>query len=161
MKRIQDRATLKLFCIFGFIALAAITDSSAGDYYIYQEPTGKLVLSNNAPPPGSKIIKKETLSEVTDQEIEESRLRENQLRGDNQGAGLEKTVAELADNLRAQKEVIDNLQQATGQTNVIAVTQGRLGSRQMHRPSDIRNNLHRPRGPIAAPPQQGRGAKAG
>lgn len=163
MKRIADHATLKIFCLFGFIALAAITDCSAGDYYIYQDPGGKLVLSNNAPPPGSKIIKKETLAEVTDQEIEESRARVNQLRADNQVTSLEQAVAELADQLRAQNEIIGNLQQSGGDTTVVAVTQGRVGTRQLHRPLDGRNNLPtvRPRGPIAAPPQQRPGARAG
>ena len=165
MKRIADRATLKLFwklsCFFGFIALAAITDSSAGDYYIYQDSNGKLVLSNNAPPPGSKIVKKETLSETTDQEIDESRLRENQLRGDDRVASLEKTIAELTDSLRAQNQVIDNLQQGAGQTTVVAVTQGQFGNRRLPRPTDIRNNLQKvqPRGPIAAPLQQRQAAK--
>jgi hypothetical protein len=35
----------------------------------YQDPDGKLVISNKPPPPGSKIIKQENLPEVTDDEV--------------------------------------------------------------------------------------------
>ena len=94
MKSINARTTLKLVLSFSWlIALAVVRPGYAGDYYIYQDPNGKLVLSNYAPPQGSNVIKKETLSEVTDQQIIESRLRENQLAVDNRLSSLERSVA--------------------------------------------------------------------
>ena len=61
------------------MALLLIKNPYAGDYYAYQDPNGNLVISNNVPPPESKIIRKETLSEVTDQQISESEYREGGL----------------------------------------------------------------------------------
>jgi hypothetical protein len=84
-----------------------------------------LVLSNYAPPRGSSIITQKTLSEVTDQQIRESQVRENQLLVNNRLASLEKSVDELAENLRAQREVIYELPEAYGDTNIaVGVAQG-------------------------------------
>ena len=84
MKSINARTTLKLVISLSWlIALAVVRPGYAGDYYIYQDPNGKLVISNYTPPQGSNVIKKETLAEVTDQEIMESRLREDRLAFDN------------------------------------------------------------------------------
>ena len=103
MKSINARTTLKLVLSLSWlIALAVVGPGYAGEYYIYQDPNGKVVLSNYAPPQGSNVIKKETLSEVTDQQIMESQLRENQLAFDNRLLSLERSVGELTDNLRAQ-----------------------------------------------------------
>jgi hypothetical protein len=44
-------------CFALFLALAVITQGQAEDYYIYQAPDGKLVISNKQRPPGSTIIK--------------------------------------------------------------------------------------------------------
>jgi hypothetical protein len=44
-------------CFALFLALAVITQGQAEDYYIYQAPSGQLVISNKEPPPGSTIIK--------------------------------------------------------------------------------------------------------
>src|ERR1700757_3918077 len=119
MKNINVRTTLKLvFSFFWLMALLVIQNAYAGDYYTYQDPNGNLVISNNAPPAGSKIVKKETLSEVTDQQIAESQISENSVALDNRVASLEKTIGELAENLRFQGEVIDNLQQGQGDTNI-------------------------------------------
>jgi hypothetical protein len=41
-----------------FVGVALVTESQAEDYYIYQGPSGELVISNKEPPPGSKIIKR-------------------------------------------------------------------------------------------------------
>ena len=126
MKSINARTTLKLVLSFSWlIALAVVRPGYAGDYYIYQDPNGKLVISNNAPPPGSKIINKETLSEVTDQQIIESQLRENRVAVDNRLSSLERGVVELSENLRAQGEVINNVPEGYGDTNIaVGVTQG-------------------------------------
>src|SRR5205823_3462548 len=78
MKSIDARTTWRMVFSFSwFVALAVVGHAYGGDYYTYQDLNGKLVISNNAPPPGSKIIKKETLSEVTDQQIAESQVRED------------------------------------------------------------------------------------
>jgi hypothetical protein len=125
MKRINARTTLKLVLSFSWlIALAVVRPGYPGDYYIYQDPNGKLVISNNAPPPGSKIINKETLSEVTDQQIAESQVREDTAGFDNRLSSLENTIGELTENLRVQNEAVDNLQQGGGDTNIaVGVTQ--------------------------------------
>jgi len=170
MKSINARKTSKLIVSFSwFFALALARDAYAGDYYMYRGPNGSLVISNNEPPPGSKIIKKETLSEATDQQISESGIRENSVALDDKIASLEKTLGELAENLRFQAGVIDNLQQGHGDTNIaVGVTQAPaiVGSHpqdKFNRPPNFRNNLPsgrpRPVAPIA--PQQRVGGRAG
>ena len=126
MKSINARTTLKLILSFSWlIALAVIEPGYAGDYYIYQDPNGKLVISNYSPPQGSNVIRKETLSEVTDQQIMESQLRENRVAVDNRLSSLERSVVELTENLRAQGEVINNVPEGYGDTNIaVGVTQG-------------------------------------
>ena len=107
-----------------FIAVAMVGHAYAGDYFTYQDPDGRLVISNNAPPAGSKILKKETLSEVTDEQIAESQVRENAAGFDNRLSSLEQTIGELAENLRVQSQAIDDLQQSHGDTNIaVGVTQ--------------------------------------
>ena len=119
MKSINARTTWRMVFSFSwFIALAVVGHVYGGDYYAYQDLNGKLVISNNAPPPGSKIIKKETLSEVTDQQIAESQVREDTARFDNRLSSLENTIGELTNNLRVQSEVIDNSQQGYDDTNI-------------------------------------------
>jgi hypothetical protein len=56
-----------------FLGLAVITQGQAEDYYIYQDPDGKLVISNKEPPPGSKIIRQ--LPEPTDREVPQAKRR--------------------------------------------------------------------------------------
>ena len=126
MKSINARTTLKLvLALFWFVALVVVRLGYAGEYYIYHDPNGKLVISNYAPPQGSNVIKKETLSEVTDQQIIESQLRENRLALDNRLSNLEKNVSELTENLRTQSEVITNMPEGYGDTNItVGVVQG-------------------------------------
>ena len=125
MKSINARTTLKLVLSFSWlIALAVVRPGYAGDYYIYQDPNGKLVISNYAPPQGSNVIRKETLSEVTDQQIIESQLRENRVAVDNRLSSLERNVVESSENVRPQGEVI-NVPEGYGDTNIaVGVTQG-------------------------------------
>ena len=145
---INARATLKvvLSCSW-FITLLVVSPAYAGDYYIYQDSNGKLVISNNAPPQGSNIIKREALSEVTDQQIMESQVRENQLALDNRLSSLERSVGELTENLRGQSEVMTNVPEGYGDTNIaVGVTQGPLIAakpphRKFNRPVNFRQNL--------------------
>lgn len=148
MKGISARTTLKLVLSFSwFVTFLMVRQAYAGDYYIYQEPNGKLVISNHAPPQGSNIIKRETLSEVTDQQIMESQVRENQLALDNRLSSLERSVGELTENLRAQSEVITNVPEGYGDTNIaVGVTQVPLipakpPHRNFNRPANFRHNF--------------------
>jgi Domain of unknown function (DUF4124) len=170
MKNINARTTLKLVLSFSWLmALLLIKNAYAGDYYTYQDPNGNLVISNNVPPPGSKIIKKETLSEVTDQQIAESEHREGRVGFDNRLSSLEKTIGELAENLRVQSGVIENLEQNHGDTNIaVGVTQGpaivgRPPYNKFNRPPNFRNNLpnRQPRPVVPIPPPPRAGGRAG
>ena len=119
MKSINARTTWRMVFSFSwFVALAVVGHVYGGDYYAYQDLNGKLVISNNAPPPGNKILKKEILSEVTDQQIAESQLRDDTAGFDNRLSSLENTIGELTKNLRVQSEVIDNSQQGYDDTNI-------------------------------------------
>src|SRR5215470_5357610 len=126
MKSINARTTLQIVFSFSwFVAVAVDGHAYAGDYYTYQDRNGILVISNNPPPPDGKIIKKESLSEVTDQQIAESQAREDTAGFDNRLSSLETTVSELAENLRVQSEVRDKFEQGQGHTNSAeGVTQG-------------------------------------
>ena len=148
MKSINARTTWRMVFSFSwFVALAVVGRAYGGDYYTYQDLNGNLVISNNAPPPGSKIIKQETLSEVTDQQIAEPQVREDTAGFANRLSSLENTVGELSENLRAQSEATDNLQQGHGDTNIaVGVTQGptivtRVPHKKIKRPSNFKNNL--------------------
>src|SRR5215475_4907881 len=148
MKGINAPTTLKLVLSFSwFITLLVVRQAYAGDYYIYQDPNGKLVISNHAPPQGSNIIKRETLAEVTNQQILESQARENQLALDNRLSSLERSVGELTENLRGQSEVIANVPEGYGDTNIaVGVTQGPVipakpPHRKFNRPAHFRQNL--------------------
>jgi hypothetical protein len=163
MKSINARTTLKLVLSLSWlIALAVVRPGYAGEYYIYQDPNGKLVLSNYSPPQGSNVIKKETLSEVTDQQIMESQVSENQLAFDNKLSSLERNVGELTENLHAQNEVITNVPEGYGDTNIaVGVAQGpaivaRPPHRRFDRPANFRRNL-----PSAHPRSVAPGARSG
>ena len=166
MKSINARTTLTLVLSFSwFITLAVVRPGYAGDYYLYQDPNGKLVISNYAPPPGSNVIKKETLSEVTDQQIMESQAREHRVALANRLSSLERTVGELTENLRTQNEVINSVPESYADTNIgVGVTQGPIivakpPHRKFKHPASFRPNLPnaQPRSAVPAP----RGGKAG
>jgi len=57
VKSIIARTTL----ISLFLGLVVVTQGQAEEHYIYQDPDGKLVISNKQPPPGSKIIEQQNL----------------------------------------------------------------------------------------------------
>jgi hypothetical protein len=147
MKSINARPNLKLILSFSWvILLAVIGQGYAGDYYIYQDLNGKLVMSNYVPPQGSKVIKKETLSEVTDRQIMESQLRENRLALENRLASLERSVSDLTENLRVQGEVINNVPEGYGDTNIaVGVTQAPIilakpSRKRFNRPTNFVHN---------------------
>jgi hypothetical protein len=67
MKSIIARATLVAVCICLLAGFTA-TRLHAGEYYIYQDSKGRLIISNQKPPPGSKIIKQQTLPDLAESE---------------------------------------------------------------------------------------------
>lgn len=167
MRNISAPATLKVsLYLCWFIALALFKNSYAGEYFIYQDANGNLALSNSAPPSGSKVIKRETLPEVSDQQIAESRARDERLGFDNRVATLEKSVAELSEDLRAQGNAIGTLQQGSSDQNIaVGVTQAPgIVTRppRGHLPR-FRNNLPnaQPRGAIPTPLHQRPSGRAG
>lgn len=158
MKDINARTTSKLILSFSWlIVLAVISPGYAGDYYIYQDPNGKLVISNYAPPQGSNVIRKETLSEVTDQQIIESQLRENRVAVDNRLSSLERSVGELSENVRAQGKVINNVPVGYGDTNIaVDVTQeptivAKPPHKKFNRPAYLKRSLPNAQPRSAAP----------
>jgi hypothetical protein len=56
---VKTFATFRLgFCLSLFLGLALATQGQAEEHYIYQNPHGKLVISNQSPPAGSVVLKK-------------------------------------------------------------------------------------------------------
>jgi Domain of unknown function (DUF4124) len=74
MKSIIARATLVAVCICLLVGFTA-TRLHAGEYFIYQDAKGRLVISNQQPPPGSKIIKQQTLPDTADTEAAQAQER--------------------------------------------------------------------------------------
>jgi hypothetical protein len=72
VKSINARAAL----ISLFLSLAAVTQGQAEEYYLYQTPTGALVISNKEPPPGSKIIKQHSWPDATDSKVLQAQAQE-------------------------------------------------------------------------------------
>ena len=62
-------------CFYVLVGLAFTAQIHASEYYVYQDAQGKLVISNQKPPLGSKIIKQRTLEDSADNRIEEARRR--------------------------------------------------------------------------------------
>ena len=52
-----------------FVGLAVVTQGQAEEYYIYHGPDGKLVILNEEPPSGSKIINQCSFPELIGSEI--------------------------------------------------------------------------------------------
>jgi hypothetical protein len=165
MKSINARTTLTLILSSSwFISLVMVRQAYAGDYYVYHDPNGKLVISNYAPPRGSKVIKKETLSEVTDQQIMESQLRENRIALDNRLASLERSVSELTEDLRAQSEVINDVPEDYGDSNIaVGVTQAPIVAKPPHRkfnrPANLKRNFPNTHPRPVAPAARWRGGR--
>ena len=75
-KRSVSRGKIQLaFCFALFLGLAAVTQARAEDYYIYQATNGALVISNKQPPPGSKIIKQQSMPEASDSQLPQGQQR--------------------------------------------------------------------------------------
>jgi hypothetical protein len=73
VKSISASAALLSF----FLGLAVVTQAQAEDYYIDHDSNGKLFISNQEPPPGSKIIKQRSWPEVNDSEVPQNQQPNN------------------------------------------------------------------------------------
>lgn len=65
---------------FAAIACAWVFSASVAqgaEYFIYQDPAGKIVLSNTTPPPAAEVIKRYELEDVTDEAVRAAREREH------------------------------------------------------------------------------------
>ena len=60
-------------CFYVLVGLAFTAQIHAAEYYIFQDPQGKLVISNQKPPPGSKNIKQRTYSDTATDEAPPSK----------------------------------------------------------------------------------------
>jgi hypothetical protein len=67
MKSIIARAALVAVCICLLVGFTA-TRLHAGEYFIYQDSKGRLIISNQKPPPDSKMIKQQSLPDVVETE---------------------------------------------------------------------------------------------
>ena len=67
MKSIVVRPILLASCLYLLTGLTA-TQAYSGEYFIYQDPKGGLVISNQKPLPGSKIIKQQSLPDLAESE---------------------------------------------------------------------------------------------
>jgi hypothetical protein len=50
-------------CFYSLFGVAMCAPANAGEYYIYRDSNGRLVISNKEPPSGSKIIRQRTLTD--------------------------------------------------------------------------------------------------
>jgi len=147
-----------LLIAFSFLCFIAASNlrAEAGDYYVYRDASGRVVLSNNAPPASGKTIKKEMLPEVSDKEVAEARAREEAAAVDNRITSLERTVDDLEYRLRAQSSSpgADYAQPAYGGNDVfVGVTNGFVwpAHRPPPRPRPNPNPMRSPAPPSSLP----------
>ena len=74
MKHTNTRtASILTFVFASLLVLLPVQQENAAEYYIYQAPDGRLVVSNQKPPPGSKIIRQREFPEETVSQLEAER----------------------------------------------------------------------------------------
>jgi hypothetical protein len=61
-----------------FLGLAVVMPGQAEDYYIYQTPNGAVVITNQKPPPESKITKRITFPDAPDNEAPQNQPTDKQ-----------------------------------------------------------------------------------
>jgi hypothetical protein len=139
---------LIFFCVVCLTAASALC-VEAGDYYIYRDASGRVVLSNNPPPASAKTLKKETLPEVTAQQVAEARAREEAAAADNRIASLERTVDDLGYRLRTQASAAEYAQPAYAGNDVfVGVANSFIWPT---RPRPVPNPSWNPRPPTSLP----------
>ena len=67
----------KIFAAIGCAWIFSAWVAQAAEYLVYQDPAGKIVLSNLTPPPAAEVIKRYELPDVTDEEVRASQEREH------------------------------------------------------------------------------------
>jgi hypothetical protein len=60
-----------VFCFSLLLGLAAAPQGQAEEHYIYKDPHGNLVISNQRPPAGSNVLRKIELPEATDAQVQQ------------------------------------------------------------------------------------------
>jgi hypothetical protein len=95
------KGVLIIFCAVCLTAASNLR-VDAGDYYAYRDASGRLILTNSPPAPGGKTIVKESLPDVSQQEVAEAKAREEAAARENRITSLEQTVDELEYRLRNQ-----------------------------------------------------------
>jgi hypothetical protein len=85
---VKTFTTIRLGFYFSvFLGLALATQGQAEEHYIYQNPHGKLVISNQPPPPGSNVLRKLDLPEPADPQAQQPREgNDAQLNGRSEGS---------------------------------------------------------------------------
>src|SRR3954468_2207879 len=125
------KRTLIVFSVLCLTAAANLR-AEAGDYYTYRDAKGNLVISNSAPPPAAKVIAKQTLGEVTDQEIAEARAREQDAALQNRLSSFEATD-EQQSNSRPPTSAAEYAQPDTGGGSVVVGVSNESVRRPPHR----------------------------
>jgi hypothetical protein len=70
--------TMKKICAaIGCASVFSVSVAQGAEYFIYQDPAGRIVLSNTTPPPAAEVIKRYELQDVTDEEVRAAREREH------------------------------------------------------------------------------------
>jgi hypothetical protein len=67
---------MKCLAATGCALLFGASLAYGGEYFIYKDPAGPIVLSNLAPPPAAEIINRYELEEVTEEEVRAAQERE-------------------------------------------------------------------------------------
>ena len=66
----------ELCVVIAWVLLFSASTTQGAEYFIYQDPAGRIVLSNITPSPEAKVIKRDQLPDVTDEEVRAARERE-------------------------------------------------------------------------------------
>jgi hypothetical protein len=144
-----------LIGFFTVCLIAAAGSAAAGDYFAYRDASGRLVLSNTPPPTSAKTLMKETLPDISQQQVAEAKAREESAAVDNRIANLERTVDELEYRLRNQSasSAADYAQPAYGNDVFVGTTSGFVwpAHRPSPRPRPNPNPMRSPAAPSTLP----------
>ncbi len=69
---------MKFLAVTAGVLLFGTSMAFGGEYFVYNDPGGTIVLSNISPPQNVQIVNRYELPEVTDEEIRVAREREQQ-----------------------------------------------------------------------------------
>jgi hypothetical protein len=73
MRHINARITLILTLVFASLLVSLpVQQGNAAEYYIYRDPTGRLVISNQKPPLGSQIIRQRDFPEANGSQVQQT-----------------------------------------------------------------------------------------